>query len=72
MRRITHAGAESRRYAAVALSGAAAAFQYPALSSAVPLLVSEGQYQRANGVLAAASSGLPGETSRPAPMRGNS
>jgi MFS transporter, DHA3 family, macrolide efflux protein len=43
-------------YLAVALSGAAAAFQYPALSSAVPLLVSEGQYQRANGVLAAASS----------------
>ena len=43
-------------YLAVTLIGAAAAFQFPALSSAVPLLVSEGQYQRANGLLAAAAS----------------
>lgn len=43
-------------YVAVALIGAAAAFQFPALSSSVPLLVTEGQYQRANGLLSAASS----------------
>jgi MFS transporter, DHA3 family, macrolide efflux protein len=43
-------------YVAVAFGGAATAFQYPALSSAVPLLVPERQYQRANGLLAAASS----------------
>jgi MFS transporter, DHA3 family, macrolide efflux protein len=43
-------------YVAVALGGAATAFQYPALSSAVPLLVPERQYQRANGLLSAASS----------------
>jgi DHA3 family macrolide efflux protein-like MFS transporter len=43
-------------YVAVALGGAATAFAYPALSSAVPLLVSEQQYQRANGLLAATSS----------------
>jgi MFS transporter, DHA3 family, macrolide efflux protein len=43
-------------YVAVALIGAAAAFQFPALSSSVPLLVAEGQYQRANGLLSAAAS----------------
>jgi MFS family permease len=43
-------------YAAVALLGAAAAFQYPAVSSSVPVLVAKEQYQRANGLIAAASS----------------
>jgi MFS transporter, DHA3 family, macrolide efflux protein len=43
-------------YAAVALLGASAAFQYPAVSSAVPLLVEKDQYQRANGLIGSASS----------------
>lgn len=43
-------------YLAVSLMGAAAAFQYPALSSAVPLLVTKDQLQRANGLLATAKS----------------
>ncbi|SEH00062.1 Predicted arabinose efflux permease, MFS family [Nonomuraea solani] len=43
-------------YVTVALLGAAAAFQYPALSSAVPLLVDKEQLQRANGLLATAKS----------------
>jgi MFS transporter, DHA3 family, macrolide efflux protein len=43
-------------YAAVALVGAAEAFQFPALSSAVPALVREEQLQRANGLLATARS----------------
>lgn len=43
-------------YVVVALLGAAAAFQYPALSSAVPLLVPKPQLQRANGLLSTARS----------------
>ncbi|GIL25118.1 MFS transporter [Actinocatenispora comari] len=43
-------------YLAVALLGASAAFQYPALSSAVPLLVPKRNLQRANGLLATARS----------------
>ncbi|GAA3547000.1 MFS transporter [Nonomuraea rosea] len=43
-------------YLTVALLGAAAAFQFPALSSAVPLLVGKEQLQRANGLLATAKS----------------
>jgi MFS family permease len=43
-------------YLAVALIGAAAAFQYPALASSVPLLVRTEQLQRANGLLATARS----------------
>ncbi|MFI5533582.1 MFS transporter [Kitasatospora sp. NPDC051853] len=43
-------------YPTVALLGAAAAFQYPALASAVPLLVAKEQLQRANGLLATAKS----------------
>lgn len=43
-------------YVAVALLGAAAAFQYPALFSAVPLLVAKDQLQRANGLLGTARS----------------
>jgi predicted MFS family arabinose efflux permease len=43
-------------YLVVALLGAAAAFQYPALSSAIPLLVRKDQLQRANGLLATARS----------------
>ncbi len=43
-------------YLAVSLIGAAAAFQYPALSSAVPLLVDKAHLQRANGLLATAKS----------------
>ncbi|MEO3926254.1 MFS transporter [Micromonosporaceae bacterium B7E4] len=43
-------------YLAVALLGTAAAFQYPALSSAVPLLVAKHQLQRANGLLGTARS----------------
>lgn len=43
-------------YVAVALLGAAAAAQYPALSSAVPLLVPKENLQRANGLLATARS----------------
>lgn len=41
-------------YLTVALVGAAAAFQYPALSASVPLLVDREQLQRANGLLASA------------------
>ncbi|MET7311735.1 MFS transporter [Streptomyces sp. NPDC005571] len=41
-------------YLAVAAVGAAGAFQYPALSSAVPVLVREDQLQRANGLLSSA------------------
>lgn len=44
-------------YVTTALLGAAAAFGVPALSSAVPLLVREDQLQRANGLLATATSG---------------
>ncbi|MFJ6167600.1 MFS transporter [Micromonospora orduensis] len=43
-------------YLAVALLGAAAAFQYPALFSAIPLLVAKDQLQRANGLLGTARS----------------
>ncbi|GAA2209298.1 MFS transporter [Nonomuraea monospora] len=43
-------------YVTVALLGACAAFQFPALSSAVPLLVGKEQLQRANGLLATAKS----------------
>ncbi|MEV4112471.1 MFS transporter [Nonomuraea sp. NPDC049695] len=43
-------------YLTVALLGASAAFQFPALSSAVPLLVDKEQLQRANGLLATAKS----------------
>lgn len=43
-------------YLAVALLGTAAAFQYPALSSVVPLLVAKHQLQRANGLLGTARS----------------
>ncbi|WP_433442490.1 MFS transporter [Nonomuraea sp. CA-141351] len=43
-------------YLTVALLGASAAFQFPALSSAVPLLVGKEQLQRANGLLATAKS----------------
>ena len=44
-------------YVAVTLLGAAAAFQYPALSSSVPLLVERAHLQRANGLLGTARSG---------------
>jgi MFS family permease len=43
-------------YVTVALLGAAAAFQYPAVASAVPLLVPKQHLQRANGLLSAAKS----------------
>ncbi|KAA2256065.1 MFS transporter [Solihabitans fulvus] len=43
-------------YPAVALLGAAAAFQYPAMASSVPMLVRKDQLQRANGLLASAKS----------------
>ncbi|UED83921.1 MFS transporter [Streptomyces profundus] len=43
-------------YITVALVGAAAAFQYPALASAVPQLVRTDQLQRANGMLSSAKS----------------
>ncbi|MFE7269697.1 MFS transporter [Streptomyces sp. NPDC057623] len=43
-------------YAAVMLLGSAAAFQFPALGAAVPLLVDKGQLQRANSLLASAKS----------------
>jgi predicted MFS family arabinose efflux permease len=43
-------------YVTVALLGTAAAFQYPALASAVPLLVGKQHLQRANGLLATAKS----------------
>ncbi|RSM78003.1 hypothetical protein DMH04_34145 [Kibdelosporangium aridum] len=43
-------------YPAVALLGATAAFQYPAMASAVPMLVRKDQLQRANGLLASAKS----------------
>ncbi|MEV6766729.1 MFS transporter [Streptomyces sp. NPDC051105] len=43
-------------YAAVTLLGSAAAFQFPALGAAVPLLVQKDQLQRANGLLASAKS----------------
>jgi MFS transporter, DHA3 family, macrolide efflux protein len=43
-------------YVAVAAGGAATAFQYPALASAVPALVSERHYQRANGLLGSSQS----------------
>ena len=43
-------------YVAVALLGAAAAFAYPALSSAVPLLVDAERLPRANGLLGATRS----------------
>ncbi|WP_328745009.1 MFS transporter [Streptomyces sp. NBC_00285] len=43
-------------YVATALLGACAAFQFPALSSAVPLLVRKDQLGRANGLLAGAKS----------------
>ncbi|MGH3750369.1 MAG: MFS transporter, partial [Micromonosporaceae bacterium] len=39
-------------YPAVALLGVTAAFQYPAMASAVPMLVRKDQLQRANGLLA--------------------
>ncbi|MFB6772703.1 MFS transporter [Streptomyces sp. NPDC056337] len=44
-------------YVAVALVGAAAAFQYPALLAAVPTLVRKDQLQRANGLFASAKNG---------------
>jgi MFS family permease len=43
-------------YLVVVLLGATAAFQYPALMSALPLLVPKAHLQRANGMLAAAKS----------------
>ncbi|WP_158751278.1 MFS transporter [Streptomyces bicolor] len=43
-------------YAAVVLLGCAAAFQFPALGAAVPLLVDKAQLQRANSLLASAKS----------------
>ncbi|WP_084958020.1 MFS transporter [Thermoactinospora rubra] len=43
-------------YLVVVVLGASAAFQFPALSSAVPLLVRKEQLQRANGLLATAKS----------------
>ena len=43
-------------YVAVALAGCAEAFQYPALSAAIPQLVGKDQLQRANGLLATAQS----------------
>ncbi|MEU4216982.1 MFS transporter [Actinoplanes sp. NPDC026623] len=43
-------------YLAATLLGATAAFQYPALSSAVPLLVGKAHLQRANGLLGTARS----------------
>ncbi|MGW7823951.1 MFS transporter [Streptomyces puniciscabiei] len=43
-------------YVATALLGACAAFQFPALSSAVPLLVRKDQLGRANGLLGGAKS----------------
>lgn len=51
-------------YVTLVLVGAAAAFQYPALSSAVPLLVRKDQLQRANGLLSSAKSSA--ETCGPA------
>ncbi|MCF3135103.1 MFS transporter [Streptomyces olivochromogenes] len=44
-------------YVTVALLGACAAFQNPALLSAVPLLVRKDQYQRANGLISSARTG---------------
>lgn len=43
-------------YAAVVLLGSAAAFQFPALGAAVPMLVDKGRLQRANSLLASAKS----------------
>lgn len=43
-------------YPAVALLGVSAAFQFPAMASAVPMLVRADQLQRANGMLASAKS----------------
>jgi hypothetical protein len=43
-------------YASVVMISAAAAFQYPALSSTVPVLVSQTRLQRANGLLSTAQS----------------
>ncbi|MFJ8632678.1 MFS transporter [Streptomyces sp. NPDC093568] len=43
-------------YGAVMLLGCAAAFQFPALGAAVPLLVDKSQLQRANSLLASAKS----------------
>ncbi|MET9430475.1 MULTISPECIES: MFS transporter [unclassified Streptomyces] len=43
-------------YPAVALLGVSAAFQFPAMASAVPMLVRGDQLQRANGMLASAKS----------------
>lgn len=43
-------------YVSVLLISAAAAFQYPALSSTIPLLVSQARLQRANGLLSTAQS----------------
>ncbi|MEE1757207.1 MFS transporter [Streptomyces sp. SP18CS02] len=43
-------------YPAVALLGVSAAFQFPAMASAVPMLVRKDQLQRANGMLAGAKS----------------
>jgi MFS family permease len=43
-------------YAAVMLLGGAAAFQFPALGAAVPLLVDKDRLQRANSLLASAKS----------------
>ncbi|WP_405589018.1 MFS transporter [Streptomyces sp. NBC_01092] len=43
-------------YGAVMLLGCAAAFQFPALGAAVPLLVDKNQLQRANSLLASAKS----------------
>ncbi|MEU7279567.1 MFS transporter [Streptomyces sp. NPDC045431] len=43
-------------YPAVALLGVSAAFQFPAMASAVPMLVRTDQLQRANGMLASAKS----------------
>lgn len=44
-------------YVVVALLGACAAFEFPSLSSAVPLLAPKAQLQRANGLLGTARSG---------------
>ncbi len=41
-------------YPAVVLLGVSAAFQFPAMASAVPMLVRKDQFQRANGMLASA------------------
>lgn len=43
-------------YLALAVSGAAEAFQYPAFASSIPRLVPAGQRQRANGMLTTARS----------------